>query len=80
MFVTEAVILSDKRTGSTFLQEALDSHPDITALDEMFMVYDKESERRGYKLYRSLQKSMTISEYLDWIASKGNNTIFRLMY
>jgi hypothetical protein len=77
-----AVILCNKRTGSTFLQEAMDSHPAIKAFDEMFMVYDKETERRGHKLYRTMRNDYTITEYLDWLYLQTDkpNTVFRLIY
>ena len=35
------VIFCGKRTGSTFLQEALNSHPQIVCYDEMFMLSRK---------------------------------------
>lgn len=78
----EAVLLSNKRTASTFLQEALDSHPDISAFDEMFMVATKLTERRGCKLYKTMkeQKGFNVPQYLDWISKKDKNTIFRLIY
>lgn len=76
-----AVIISDKRTGSTFLQEALDSHPDLKSFDELFMVSTDEVERRGNKLYKTKkQMGYDIPKYLDWIADKGKNTVFRLIY
>jgi len=77
-----AVILCNKRTGSTFLQEAMDSHPAIKAFDEMFMVYDKETERRGHKLYRTICNKYTIPEYIEWLYTQTDkpNTVFRLIY
>jgi len=78
----EFVLLSNKRTGSTFLQEALDSHPQVTALDEMFMVSTKITERRGYELFKTkkINESMNIRQYLEWISQQGDNTCFRLIY
>jgi hypothetical protein len=78
----EAVIFSNKRTGSTFLQEALDSHPDINAFDELFLVSTKEIQRRNVRLYKTMKQleGYSIPKYLNWIASKGKNTVFRLMY
>jgi hypothetical protein len=80
--MTQAVLLSNKRTGSTFCQEALNSHPQMIALDEMFMVSTKLKKRRGYDLYKTKkdQYDMSISQYLNWIATKNRNTIFRLIY
>ena len=80
--MTQAVLLSNKRTGSTFMQEALDSHPNVTSLDEMFMVSTKITERRGYDFYKTKreQENMKIPQYLDWIASQDTNTCFRLIY
>lgn len=47
--------LSDKRTGSTFFQRALDSHPNIRAIDELFIIeFDKEkvNNKSGFKPYK----------------------------
>jgi hypothetical protein len=77
----EAVILCQKRTGSTFLQEAIDSHPHISSFDEMFMVVTELTERRGCELYKTMaDKGYDIPKYLDWLASKDVNTVFRLIY
>jgi hypothetical protein len=62
-----AIILAGKRTGSTFLQEVLNSHPNITCYDEMFMKYNKNKKRRGQFLYEFMRKDkgMNINEYIN---------------
>ena len=80
------VILADKRTGSTFLQEALNSHPDIKVYDEMFIIRgaQKTGKRRGQFLFRTMKskRKMNIKDYLDWLynTEPDKSVGFRLMY
>lgn len=80
------VVVADKRTGSTFLQEALSSHPNIKCYDEMFMIRGakKTGKRRGQFLYRHMKQNhkYNINKYLDWIYDiKPKKSVgFRLMY
>lgn len=73
----KSVILCAKRTGSTFLQECFNSHPDFVCYDELFM--RKVKKRRGMKMFNAFPK-WTIDQYLDWIYSQKENVCFRLMY
>jgi len=80
------VVVADKRTGSSFFQEALSSHPNIKCYDELFMIRGakKTGKRRGQYLYRHMKQteSMDIGGYINWIfETKQNKSVgFRLMY
>lgn len=77
------VLVSNKRTGSTFLQEAIDSHPDIRCLDEMFMIRAKNvEERSGIKIYRKMEKEKKFScrQYIEWLGTLHDNIGFRIVY
>jgi len=91
----KAIILAEKRTGSTFLQEVLRSHPDIISLDELFMGrpgYGDDNSKHGTKLFKtffserlgSTYSHSTVAslaeEYIKMIINQSNNVIFRLMY
>lgn len=78
----KAIILCDKRTGSTFLQNCLDSHPDLTVYDEMFMIRGGIKKRHGQFLFRHMKntKGFSPEKYLDWLSNEGENVIFRLIY
>lgn len=75
----KSIIVAEKRTGSTFLQNALNSHPNITCYDELFMK-NKAKKRHGMKLYNFFKDKWTIEQYLDWVYSLDKNICFRLMY
>lgn len=79
-----AIILADKRTGSTFLQHALNSHPDVTCYDEMFMYSGRSKKRNKIELYKTMaqRKKLTIDEYLTWLFKHSDTKVacFRLMY
>lgn len=78
------VLISNKRTGSTFLQEAIDSHPQIKCCDEMFLIRAKNvTERKGIKIYRyfyAKDNKHTPKKYLEWISHFHNNTGLRIVY
>jgi len=63
------VVVADKRTGSSFFQEALSSHPNIKCYDELFMIRGakKTGKRRGQYLYRHMKQteSMDIGGYIN---------------
>lgn len=62
------IVLSDKRTGSSFLMEALSSHKNIKCYDEMFLSkITKTGKRRNQYLYAYMKKKYkyNISQYLD---------------
>lgn len=77
-----AIILSDKRTGSTFLYDVLGSHPNITAYGELFMLSTSASQTRGQVLYKTKRKreKWSKSKYLDWLFSPENTIVFKLIY
>lgn len=79
------IVLSAKRSGSTFLQEALTSHPNIKCYDEMFMLKStKTGKRRGQYLYPYMKKNhgYNVKQYVNWIhETKPRKSVgFRLMY
>jgi len=78
----KAVLLCDKKTGSTFVQYAINSHPDLVCYDEMFLIKHGDRKRRGQFLYKTMkkEKKMNIEKYLDWLYSQDTNVCFRLMY
>lgn len=79
------VILGGKRSGSTMLQEALNSHPDITCFDELYLIRDVATgKRRGQFLYRYMNKTKKMShkQYLDFVygSVKKEAIGFRYLY
>jgi len=78
----KAVLLSDKKTGSTFVQYAMDSHPDLECYDEMFLIKHGNRKRRGQTLFKTMkkEKKMSVDQYLKWLYSQSSNVCFRLMY
>lgn len=78
-----AIQFQNKRVGSTFLQKAIDSHPDIAGIDELFvnMARKKGMRKSGFKPYlRSGYGS--VDAYLNNVYSQveKKHTIFKLMY
>ena len=85
--------MSEKRTGSTFVQTALNSHPDITSYDELFLnplrkerrdntiffldVLSKKREKYGDDGY---SLPVLVEEYLQKIYKSDKNVIFNLIY
>ena len=78
----KAVLLSDKKSGSTFVQYAISSHPDLTCYDEMFLIKHGDRKRRGQFLYKTMhkEKNMNVKQYLEWLYKQTPNVCFRLMY
>ena len=78
-----AIQFQNKRVGSTFLQKAIDSHPDIAGIDELFvnMARKKGMRESGFKPYlRSGYGS--VDAYLNNVYGQIEkpHTIFKLMY
>ena len=79
-----AIQFQNKRVGSTFLQKAIDSHPDIAGIDEVFvnMARKKGMRKSGFKPYlRSGYGS--VDAYLNnyvYKETEKQHTIFKLMY
>jgi len=78
----KAVLLSDKKTGSTFVQYAISSHPDLICYDEMFLIKHGDRKRRGQLLYKTMhkEKKMDVKQYIEWLYKQEENVCFRLMY
>lgn len=79
-----AIQFQNKRVGSTFLQNAINSHPDIMGIDEVFvnMAKKKGMKKSGFDPYlkSGIQRP---SEYIEDVIYKkydDKHTIFKLMY
>lgn len=75
-------ILCDKRTGSTFLQNAMDSHPNITCFDELFMIRTGLKKRHGQFMYRWIKdnKKWNKDTFLDWLGENNDRVFLKLIY
>lgn len=75
-------ILCDKRTGSTLLQNCLDSHPEITCYDELFMIRGKIKKRNGQYMYRWMKnnKSYNKKKFLNYLGEQDENVYLKLIY
>lgn len=79
-----AIQLQNKRVGSTFLQQAIDSHPDIVGIDEVFVnvARRKNIRKSGFVPF----VNSDIDDPGEYIIKVINNTypdrnlIFKLMY
>lgn len=78
----KGVILCDKRTGSTFLQNCLDSHPDITCYDELFMIRTGLKKRHGQFMYRHMMntKKWSKNNFINYLGEQNKNVFFKLIY
>lgn len=66
------ILIANKRTGSTFLQEAISSHPEAFCFDEMFLVRSKSTvKRQGTLIYT--QKRNKELEKFDGLRDKDGN-------
>ena len=79
-----AIQFQNKRVGSTFLQNAINSHTEIMGIDEVFVnVARKQGMRKsGFVPYKRSDVD-TPKEYIEDIIYKTypeHNTIFKLMY
>lgn len=79
-----AIQFQNKRVGSTFLQNAIDSHPDIVGIDEVFVNMAKKAGMRKSGFVPYLRSTINNpSEYIKNVVYKkypDKNTIFKLMY
>lgn len=79
-----AVQLQNKRVGSTFLQKALDSHPDIIGIDEVFVNNIRDGIRKsGFIPYVKSDLYGNPDQYIENVINityPDKNTIFKVMY
>lgn len=82
-----AIVLSHKRTGSTFFHQCLKSHPDIQAHGELFGLFmGNLKDKRKYfknrqKRYFFHRNNQDIQEYIsDVFNSSNKSVVFKLMY
>jgi hypothetical protein len=79
-----AIQFSPKRVGSTFLQNAIDSHTDIAGIDEVFVNMAKKPGMRKSGFVPYLRSDFnTPQEYIKDVIYKtypDKHTIFKLMY
>ena len=80
-----AIQFQNKRVGSTFLQKAIDSHPDIAGIDELFVnIARKEGMRKsGFKPYKRTTYNNPANYIKQEIWSSYPpimSVIFKLMY
>lgn len=79
-----AIQLQNKRVGSTFLQKAIDSHPDIMGIDEVFVNMARKPGMRKSGFIPFLRSDVNDSgEYIEQVINKtyeDKHTIFKLMY
>lgn len=76
--------LSDKRTGSTFLQNAFNTHPDIAGLDEIFVknAFKKGLKKSGVDPYPFVKNQMGQVEYFKKVMSGHlkDSIVMKFMY
>jgi len=75
--------LSNKRTGSTFLQNCIDSHPHLHGLDEIYVknAYKEGLKKSGFDPYVYVNDQYTEVEYLEKIVNSfDNKVVMKLMY
>lgn len=75
----------NKRTGSTFLQIALNTHPDLVGLDEIFVnVARRDITKSGFRPYMAIEPPIrpTPEKYIKniWSRYTHTNVAFKLMY
>jgi len=79
-----AVQFQPKRTGSTFLQKAIDSHPDVMGIDEVFVNMARKEGMRKSGFVPFLRSDINdAGEYIREVIYKtypNKHTIFKLMY
>lgn len=81
--IIRAIEFSNRRVGSTFLQQAINSHTDIIGIDEVFVNEIKPQFRKsGFVPYINSDIDNPC-EYIEEVINKtypDSNTIFKLMY
>lgn len=79
-----AIQFQPKRTGSTFLQKAIDSHPDIMGIDEVFVNMARKKGMRKSGFVPFLRSDINeVGQYIREVIYKtypDKHTIFKLMY
>jgi hypothetical protein len=79
-----AIQFQPKRTGSTFLQKAIDSHPDIMGIDEVFVNMARKEGMRKSGFVPFLRSDINdAGEYIREVIYKtypDKHSIFKLMY
>jgi hypothetical protein len=80
----KAILFCNKRVGSTFLQKAINSHPNIIGIDEVFVnIARRYSIRKsGFVPYVNCDINDP-GEYIEEVINKtyeNKNTIFKLLY
>jgi hypothetical protein len=79
----KAIQLSSRRVGSTFLQQAINSHPDIIGIDEVFVNDIKKKYRKSGFVPFVNSDVESPGEYIEDVINRtypDNSTIFKLMY
>ncbi len=80
-----AIQFQNKRVGSTFLQKALDSHPMIAGVDEVFVNVARKAgmKKSGFTPYVRSDQYRDPAGYLKnvvWAKYPDKHVIFKLMY
>ena len=79
-----AIQFQNKRVGSTFIQKAIDSHPDIMGIDEVFVNMARKPGMRKSGFVPFLRSDINNAEtYIREVIYKtypDKHTIFKLMY
>ncbi len=79
-----AIQFSNKRVGSTFLQQAINSHPDMVGIDEVFVNIARKASIRKSGFVPYINSDITNpGEYIEDVIHKtypDKHTIFKLMY
>lgn len=82
-----AIQFQNKRVGSTFLQKALDSHPMIAGIDEVFVNVAKKPGMRksGFRpyvttTYNGFSQPKNYLTQTVWAKYPDKHVIFKLMY
>lgn len=72
------VIIANKRTGSTFLQNALNSHDSITCYGELFLNKSRGSKINGKKGYQELhsKRKFSVKKYIQHVTENIKTDIF----
>jgi hypothetical protein len=84
MVLMKAIQFQNKRVGSTFLQKAMDSHPEISSIDEIFvnMARKPGMKKSGFAPFLLSEFNGMPETYLRraiWNKCESN-CIFKLMY
>ena len=82
--MVRAIQFQNKRVGSTFLQKAIDSHPEIKGVDEVFVNVAKKPGMRKSGFVPFVRSDVKDpGEYIKevvWKTHNDYNVIFKLMY